>query len=203
VITHHPSEPTLAAYAAGTLPHAIGLVLATHLGQCPTCRRALDTLEATGGVLLADLPPFPLAQGALDQLLGRVDEPAPPPRPILHPDLPPPLNRAPLGRWWPAGRGVRYRPLRTTGSAWGGLLLVQPGRSLMAHGHVGLELTCVLSGGFLDGDQEYGAGDLAEPMTDHDHPPVVIGTEPCLCIIATEGMRLHGVLGWAQRLFGQ
>ena len=202
MITRHPTEPTLAAYAAGSLPYAIGLIVATHLGQCPTCRRALDTLEATGGALLEDLPPVSLAPAALDQLLGRVDEPAPPSRPILNPDLPAPLNRTPLGRWWPAGRGIRYRPLRTTGPAWGGLLLVQPGRSLMPHGHIGLELTCVLSGAFVDGDHEYGAGDLAEPAADHDQPPIVIGTDPCLCVIATEGVRMHGILGWVQRRFG-
>jgi hypothetical protein len=30
----------------------------------------------------------------------------------------------------------------------------------------------------------------------------VIGAEPCLCVIASEGMRLRGLLGWAQRLIG-
>jgi hypothetical protein len=31
----------------------------------------------------------------------------------------------------------------------------------------------------------------------------VTGTEPCLCIIASEGMRLRGLLGLAQRMMGQ
>jgi putative transcriptional regulator len=200
MIRHHPTEATLAAYAAGMLPEALALVAATHLAGCPACREALGTLEATGGALLDELAPMPLADDALDRLLSRINEPAPPPPPILNPDLPAPLDRATLGRWWPVGVGVRYRPLKTNGAAWGGLLLARPGRSLPRHGHKGRELTCVLAGAFVDQDGTFAAGDLSEPDADHDHPPVVIGHETCLCIIASEGMQLRGLLGWAQRV---
>ena len=44
------------------------------------------------------------------------------------------------------------------------------------HGHEGLELTCVLSGSFADGTGAYYPGDLSEPVTDHDKPPLVTGT---------------------------
>jgi putative transcriptional regulator len=203
MIRHHPSEPTLAAYAAGSLPGALAIVTATHLGLCPECRQALQTLEATGGALLDELTPIPLDADALDRLLARSDEPPPAPPPVLNPDLPAPLNRVSLGRWWPVGFGVRYRPLVGTQTAWGGLILARPGRSLPRHGHKGLELTCILSGSFADGSGEFGAGDLSEPAADHDEPPLVIGTHPCLCIIASEGMRLRGVLGLAQRMIGQ
>ena len=142
-----------------------------------------------------------LSIDALDQLLGRLDEPPPPPPAIVNPDLPAPLNRVPLGRWWPVGVGTRFRPIAASGGAtafggaWGGLLLAQPGRSLPRHGHKGLELTCILAGSFADGAGQYVAGDLSEPVTDHDQPPVVVGAQPCLCVIASEGMRLRGLLG--------
>lgn len=203
MISHHPTEPTLLGYAAGTLPEALAIVTATHLGFCPTCRQSLATLEATGGAVLDDLPPVPLSGDALDRLLHRIDEPAPPSPPVVNPSLPAPLDRVALGRWWPVGIGARYRPLRTAGKAWGGLILAQPGRSMPRHGHAGLELTCILSGSFAEGAAEYTVGDLSEPATDHDQPPLVIGTEPCLCIIASEGMRLRGVLGLIQRIIGQ
>ena len=202
MIHHHASEPTLAAYAGGTLPEALAIVIATHIGKCAMCQQSLAMLEAAGGALLDELIPVPLAGDALDRLLARTDE-TPPPPPILHPDLPAPLNRVSLGRWWPVGFGVRYRPLHATGSAWGGLILAQPNRSLPRHGHKGLELNCVLSGSFADATGVYQPGDLSEPVDDHDHPPVVTGTEPCLCIIATEGMRLRGLLGTAQRMMGR
>jgi anti-sigma factor ChrR (cupin superfamily) len=61
----------------------------------------------------------------------------------------------------------------------------------------------VLSGSFADGSGEFAPGDLSEPVTAHDQPPLVIGTQPCLCIIASEGMRLRGLLGVAQRMIGR
>jgi putative transcriptional regulator len=199
----HPSEATLAAYAAGTLADALALVLATHLAQCPDCQGSLSVLEATGGALLEAIAPVPLASDALERVLSRTEEPPPPMPPMLNPDLPAPLNRVALGRWWPIGPGMRYRPLRTRGAVWGGLVLAQPNRSLPRHGHTGLELTCILAGAFADGDGIYRAGDLCEPESDHDIPPTVIGPVPCLCVIASEGMRLRGLLGWLQRMTGQ
>jgi putative transcriptional regulator len=203
VITHHSSEATLAAYAAGSLPQALALVAATHLGRCATCRLSLGTLEAAGGALLDDLPPVPLAGDALDRLLDRLEEPPTSPQPVVNPDLPPPLDRVPLGRWWPLGLGKWYRPFQVSGAAWGGLLRAMPGRSLPRHGHAGLELTCILTGSFADASGIYSPGDLSEPAGDHDQPPVVVGSEPCLCVIGSEGVRLRGILGLAQRMIGR
>ncbi len=203
MIVHHPSETTLLAYAAGTLPEALALVAATHITQCAACRRRLQGLQAVGGVLLDEMPPAAMSEGALDALLARADEPAAGLPPVLNADLPPPLDRVALGRWWPIGIGARWRPLQVGGSAWAGLVHAQPGRALPRHGHDGLELTCVLSGSFVDGTGLYAAGDVSEPEGDHDLPPVATDLEPCLCVIASEGMRLRGLLGWAQRMIGQ
>jgi putative transcriptional regulator len=208
LIRHHPSETTIAAYATGTLPEGLAIVAATHIARCSACQQSLATLEATGGALLDELEPVPLtggalADGALDLLLARADEAPATAPPILNPALPAPLDRVALGHWWSIGLGMRYRPLRIGGAAWGGLILAQPGRSLPRHGHKGLELTCVLSGSFADGSGAYVAGDLSEPMNDHDQPPLVIGTQPCLCVIAAEGIRLRGLFGLAQRMIGR
>jgi putative transcriptional regulator len=200
---HHPSEATLARYAAGTLAEALALVVATHLGQCRACQGALATFEATAGALLDVIDPVPLTAGALQRVLERTGEPAPSLSPILHPELPSPLNRVRFGRWWPIGPGMRYRPLQSGGSAWGGLVLAQPNRSLPRHGHAGLELTCVLSGAFTDASGRFDPGDLCEPDTDHDIPPTAVGPDPCLCVIASEGMHLRGLFGWLQRLAGK
>jgi putative transcriptional regulator len=202
VIVHHPSEMTIAGYAAGTLPQGLALVAATHIVQCPQCQRSLALLEAVGGVLLDDLTPVPLTGDALLRLLDRADEPPPAIPPALNPWLPAPLNRVALGRWWPIGIGMWYRPLRIAGAGWGGVILGQPGRALPKHAHDGLELTCILSGSYMDGAGTYVAGDLSEPEGDHDQPPTVVGTEPCLCVIASEGMQLRGLLGLAQRMIG-
>lgn len=203
MISHHPTEATLLDYAAGTLPQALAIVAATHLSCCAACRETLAALEATAGVMLEEIDPIAVGDDALAQLLARVDSPVPAAPPVLHPDLPPPLNRVPMGRWWPIGIGVRWRPLKTVGRAWAGLILAQPGRTLPSHGHAGQELTCVLSGAFADASGEYRQGDLADPDFDHDQAPAVLGSEPCLCVLGSEGMRLHGFLGLAQRMIGR
>lgn len=202
MITRHPSDGCLLAYAAGTLPEALAIVVATHAGRCACCRRTLLACEATGGALLEALPPAPLSDHALETVLARIGEPVAGVPPVLNPDLPAPLDRIALGRWWPIGPGIRWRWLRTEGAAWAGLILAQPGRSLPPHAHDGRELTCVLSGAFADGEGVYQAGDVAEPDGDHDPPPAVVGEAPCLWVLASEGMRLRGALGVAQRMLG-
>jgi putative transcriptional regulator len=204
VITHHPSEAMMTAYAAGSLSEGIGLVVATHLSACPACRRLNQMLEAVGGVMLEDLPPAAMSPDGLALVLARGERPIVPPiAPRIEPGLPPPLNRCSFGPWWRVAPGIRWRPLRVRGSAWAGLLQVAPGRALPKHGHDGPELTCVLHGSFSDVTGRYLAGDVAEPELNDDHQPRVDGTETCLCVIASEGMRLRGLLGLAQRLLGR
>lgn len=202
MITHHPQETTLLAYAAGTLEPALAIVTAVHLGACRTCQGTLAALEATGGALLDSLPPEAVGDSALQAALDRLDAPPPQAVPVLHPDLPAPLNRVVLGRWWPVARGVRWRRMQIGGAAFGGLIQAQPHSAFPRHGHAGLELTCVLSGAFTDASGRYEAGDLSEPDDDHDQPPVAAGPHPCLCVVASEGMRLRGTLGRVQRLLG-
>jgi putative transcriptional regulator len=202
LISHHLSETTIAAYATGALPEGLAIVAATHIAQCSACQETLAMLEAAGGALLDEMPPVALTSDALDRLMARTDEPPQAAPPMLNSWLPAPLDRVELGRWWPIGLGVRYRPLRMAGAAWCGLILAQPGRALRRHGHDGLELTCILSGSFTDASGIYQAGDLSEPADEHDDPPRVFGAEPCLCVIASEGMQLRGLLGAAQRLLG-
>lgn len=201
---HHPSDSTLAAYAAGSLPEGLGLVVATHLSFCPACRAATRMVEDAGGQLLEEMSPVAMSPGAMERVLGRglAAAPAIPP-PVRQTGLPPPLDRCSFGRWWPLVPGLRFRPLAVGGRAWAGLLMVGPGKALPAHGHDGLELACVLRGSFVDGAGHYGVGDIAEPQSDHDDPPRVEDSEPCVCIIASEGFRLRGVLGTVQRMLGR
>ena len=130
MISHHLSETTIAVYAAGALPEGLAIVAATHIAQCPACQETLAMLEAVGGALLDELPPVALTSDALDRLMARTGEPPRAAPPTLNSWLPAPLDRVELGRWWPIGLGVRYRPLRIAGAAWCGLILARPGRAL-------------------------------------------------------------------------
>lgn len=204
MITHHPNEATLASYAAGTLSAGMAIVVATHLTFCPSCLAIAVLAESVGGALLDELPPVSMAPGSLDRVLARTEMPAPRPSPlpVREPGLPPPLNRCTFGAWRHLTFGMRVRPLMTADRCWAGLVEGAAGRTLPAHAHKGAEFTCVLSGAFSDQIGHYGPGDLVEVDAGIEHQPVTDSTGPCLCIIATEGIRLHGALGLAQRVLG-
>lgn len=201
MIRHHPREVTLQMYAAGDLAPALFIVVDVHLAFCAGCRNAVSELEAAEAQRLMDAEPVGLAEGSWDCVSGRLDDPIPAPPPQIHPLLPPPLDRLEFGRWWPLTPRLRWRTLRIGGEAWGGLMLVQPGGAIPAHRHTGRELTCVLAGAFSDGNSLYQPGDLADPVHDHDHPLSVAGEQVCLCVMASEGLQLRGVMGIIQSGF--
>ena len=197
-MTRHPSEATLLAYAAGTLPVPHGIVVRTHLALCGGGEATLALGREIGGALLEDLPPAALAPGALASVMARLDQPAPAPA-----SAPVPRTVAELatGRWWWIGPGMRLMPLLKRGrdDARLDLIRVAPGRALPGHGHTGSELTCVLQGAFGDETGEYQAGDVAEGDAGLDHQPVALPVgQDCICLIATSGrLRAHG---WLARL---
>ena len=62
------------AYAAGQLPEAFGLVVATHLSLCDDCRAQVDTFDAVGGAILEAAGDGALGQDALDRALARIKD---------------------------------------------------------------------------------------------------------------------------------
>jgi putative transcriptional regulator len=54
-IRHHLSEQLLTGYAAGQLPEAFNLIVATHVSLCDECRARLAALEAVGGALIEEI----------------------------------------------------------------------------------------------------------------------------------------------------
>ncbi len=207
-IQHHPSDETLLRYAAGRLPAAPGLVVATHLAGCPACRARVGAFEAVGGALLEQVTPEPMEPEALARLLALIDSPEPPPRPAPAAKpaptlpggmaLPAPLRHCDMGRWRWLGPGVRASSLTIPQdpSARLTLLRVGPGRKLPEHGHTGLEFTQILTGSFSDSFGRYRPGDLSEMDSDIDHQPVVDPDGECICLTALEGeMRIGGLFG--------
>ncbi|HSI41278.1 MAG TPA: ChrR family anti-sigma-E factor [Xanthobacteraceae bacterium] len=204
-ITHHPSDETLLRYAAGTLAAGPALVVAAHLAASPASRARLRDFEALAGAMLEAVPPTALADDALARTLARLDAPAPAVRPAMAPppDLPPgtlwpaPLGAYPVGRWRFLAPGVRWSRIEVPDPQSRVILMrVAGGMKLPAHGHSGIEYTCVLAGAFSDDSGRYGPGDLAEEDDDTDHQPLVEPGAECVCLIAMQGRtRPHGWLG--------
>jgi putative transcriptional regulator len=196
MIHHHPSEATVLAYAAGTLPEPHARVLAVHAARCPQCRAALRRAESLGGALLEALPGAPLAPDAVARALGRLDEPAPPePAPVVPPTT---LTALATRRWRWTGPGIsmmNLMPRDPTGTRLD-LIRVEPGTALLQHSHHALETTSVLQGAFDDGTGTYCEGDFAEGGATLDHQPRTLPGEACICLIATTGrLRPRGLLG--------
>jgi putative transcriptional regulator len=207
---HHPSDATLLAYAAGSLGEALSLVVASHLSFCKECRDAVAGGEMIGGGMLDAIAPDALAGAARDRvlaLLGTAAEPPPPPAPAADPTVPVPLGRW-LGRdlasvpWRRLGPGLHQFDLlagRHPHGANARLLRIAPGHSLPRHGHVGTELTLVLTGSYTDELGHFARGDVAETDDDITHQPVSDRGADCICVIATEGtLRFESLLA---RLF--
>lgn len=196
--THHLPEPLLIGFATGTGDEASALIAQTHVELCPTCRAAVAEIEDLGGALLEDLPPAEVAPGALDALMARLDE-APPAEPPPPPALPafvpealrPYVHEAGGLRWKWVVPGVHKLELPiTVGERPVQLVRFRPGLDIGQHGHGGVEISVVLSGGFTDASGHYVAGDVALVDPTVSHRPLADEGEDCILLVAGEGPSL-------------
>jgi len=208
---HHPSDETLMAHAAGTLPAGPRLVVAIHLDGCRRCREAVGDFEAVGGALLEAADPAPMRADAFDALMARIDAedgaptaavapiPAAGRRAPTTPDgvaLPDRLARHGVRRWRRLGPVLSWSRVDVAGAPEANVVLLRIPAAGAAprHGHTGREFTQVLVGGFSDGRDAYAAGDFAEADPTVDHLPQVDADGECICIAAVEGrLRIHGI----------
>jgi putative transcriptional regulator len=201
VITHHPSDLTLARVAAGTLGAGPQLIVATHLSGCPQCRAVRRSFEAVLGGMLDAAPPAQMSPDAFAHALRRLDEAVPHSEPaprVVHPDLPPPLNAYDLGPWRLVRPGFRWRRLTLPESPDANVIMlkVAAGQPVPHHGHTGTEYTQVLTGSFSDALGQYRAGDCTEMDEEVNHQPVVDRDGECVCLAAIEGrLKLNGWVG--------
>lgn len=199
-IHHHLNEATLMAYAAGTLPESMNLVIATHLSQCSTCRKKVDEMEEMGAGSLENDPGLAMKSDALDQIMTLLDADEKPKvfqaandHSAASASVPLPLRRfVPDGlekvSWRNMAPGIKCYTLPGVNARKGSVRLMKlaPGVAIPEHGHNGTELTLVLSGSFSDEVGRFKAGDIADLDDDIDHQPIADSDQECICLIATE-----------------
>ena len=201
-ISFHPDEATLMSYAAGALSEPFAIIVGSHAELCPVCRRKLRMLNALGGALMAETDKGYVDEGAVDELLSRLETAAGietegrlPPLPNAPVDLPGPLARLVRGgvdavKWrlvLPGAEDCRFSFSSRRGVHTLRFLRAGPGMAIPEHSHVGSELTMVLRGSLRDGDRTYTAGDVGDLDDSAVHTPTVAGEETCICVIAEEG----------------
>ncbi|KIC50003.1 ChrR family anti-sigma-E factor [Tateyamaria sp. ANG-S1] len=204
-ITHHLPDDVLMAYAAGTLPEAFNLMVATHVSLCDECRAVVESYDALGGEVLDqtlgnDIALTPGSFAATMALIagGAPDEiRKPQPRDAV---LPQPLLDYIGGglecvKWRPVGMGVKQAILPTSKDASARLLYIPAGTAMPDHGHHGTEMTMVLQGAFQDEDDYFARGDVEVADSDMHHTPVADIHEDCICLAVTDApLRFEGLL---------
>lgn len=209
-IRHHPKDITLAAYAAGQLDEARGVVIATHLKLCAECRLALADFEVIGGACLETVEPVSMSDSALDSFWLRAgkQEAAPAPASLLAAndfalDAAHPLARylkdgIDAIEWRQVAPGLSQYVIPADGYRPGvlRLLKISPGVKIPKHTHGDEELTLILRGSYTDEVGDFQRGDLADLDEEVLHAPTATGEEPCICLIATTApLRFRSIVG--------
>jgi putative transcriptional regulator len=194
-IRHHLSDSLLLAYAAGQLPEAFSLVVATHVSLCDECRARALSFDAVGGAMLDDAGEAALADDSFEatmaRITGRPQQARVAPVPRERGLFPAPLRDYVGGdlaavKWRPVGMGVRQAILRTESGATARLLHIPAGQAVPDHGHRGMELTLVLQGAYRDSTDRFGPGDVEIATEDLDHTPIAEAGQDCICLAATD-----------------
>ena len=202
-IRHHLSEQLLMGYAAGQLPEAFSLIVATHVSMCDECRARLAAHDAVGGALIEDIEEIAMGEAALAAALARLDglpqvtKRAPR---VAAGTLPAPLADYVGGdlsavRWKRVAGGVKQAILPTGSDASARLLYIPAGVAVPDHGHKGMELTLVLQGAFSDQNDRFGPGDVEIADESMEHTPVAMEGEACICLAVTDApLRFRGII---------
>lgn len=189
-ITHHIPDAMLAAYAAGNLPHAFALVVATHISLCLECRSASEAHHIVGGAVLDASDDAELSGDLKSNILNQLDTPAPAEHTYRRSGIfPAPVMEALRGkppRWQTLGLGVRQSILSADREGSVRLLYIPPGQAVPNHTHNGIELTLVLQGSFSDKTGQFALGDLEIADENLEHTPTADVGEACICLAATD-----------------
>ena len=206
-VKHHISDDFLIGYAAGSLPAAFDLVVATHVSLSDDARARLHAFDAIGGCILDEMDEAPLAQDSLSKTLSRINEnaasEAASPQNQTRPEdgiFPAPL-RDMIGcdladvKWRPIGMGCKQAIISEGKDATARLLFIPAGQAMPRHTHRGTEMTLVLQGAYRDETDRFGRGDIEIGDETMNHTPVAEAGEDCICLIATDArLRFEGLL---------
>ena len=193
-VKHNANDELLMGYAAGALPEAFDLVVASHLSLSAESQMRLENFESIGGAIMDKEEPAAMADDALASILDRLDGPIEPNKVKANASnsVFPTALQAYVGsdpdqvKWSSIGMGVKQHIISTQGDATVRLLKIPAGSAVPDHGHRGTELTLVLQGAFNDEFDRFARGDLEIATEEDVHTPIAEEGEDCICLAATD-----------------
>jgi len=208
-IQHHLQPETLMAYAAGTLPAAMALVVGCHAERCSQCRQELRSAEALGGQMLETVAAKPLPEAARNNVMALLDQqPLPGRAPASavasaqdDDSFLPKRLKSLLGidnynqlKWRKLAPGIeKFNLPLDEGKSF--MLRIGAGLAMPVHTHKGAELTLLLQGGYHDKLGSFHMGDVADLDSSVEHQPVAFDDEPCICLAGMDaGLRFKGLI---------
>lgn len=214
----HPTSELLSAYATGSCTDGAALAVAAHATYCAACRAEIGRYEALAGAILAESDE-PAADGwdeerALGDALTRLEASDAPTeigeetrKDVDAGPLPYPLAQA-IGvdfdaiPWRFRLPGVAEYEFISDAGETVSLLKVRPGAAIPKHTHKAAELTVIVDGELIDGDQRFGPGDVAIADEHVNHHPRAGGDRTCICLaVLSGGLTFTGPFGRALNLF--
>ncbi|GAB3484110.1 ChrR family anti-sigma-E factor [Marinomonas epiphytica] len=214
MISHHPSIEMLTDYAAGTLPLAHAVCIATHIEKCDQCRQQVKQLEELGAQLFAqESQESRNLEGLKDKLFQQINSESSASQKVA-PNL---LNDAPNNtqvpcslrqfvqqdfdqlNWTSLSPAFKIATLHNDKSGSQiALTRVKAGAHMPHHSHTGDEITLVLEGAFSDEDGVYRQGDFVCRDARHKHKPIVTKDAECICLTVLDAP--IEFTGWFTRL---
>ena len=192
MINYHPDQFLLTDYSAGSVPCAFALPIAVHMQYCGQCRDNMHELNDLGASLFDTLDPVPVADDALDTVLGLIagQEDVACPGPCDKPESSVPNA---LQSLVPDGlETVSWKRVTSTLSVsrlrFGdqdrevALHYIKSGGKVSEHTHAGNEITVVVKGSFSDQHGVYQKGDFILRTPSDKHRPVADQGEDCICL---------------------
>lgn len=204
----------LVEYASGCLDEAHALVVATHMALSPTARKYVAQYESIGGSMLNDCcTPVAMKADALASVMDKLESIERPKttacgakKKISSDELAIPecLDHYIETRVWNAApHGTQTLHVKTTCSgSKAQLMKIAAGQSVAPHTHKTKEVTLVLKGGFRDGADNYGRGDLIVLERGVTHALVADVNEGCVCfVVRPSASPIHDLLNQVMAYF--
>lgn len=214
MINFHPELAHLRAFAEGTCPTNLALMISAHVDLCPRCQAI--TIQAqeeaglevfSGKVNAAD--PQPDFNDMMLQIMQTPDVEAPVLQPVnnmleldgKHFALPRALARYThkTGNWSRLVGKLWQAPVDLGQDGQANFIYMEKGGKVPEHTHKGTEFTLVIDGQFSDGLADYDCGDFTIMDSTKKHMPFSEADEGCLVFTMVD-KPLHFTSGLARLL---